>query len=134
MTPGKIFEGGHPERSEGSLKDSSSAYGGLRMTTLGLNLSIITPIGKAYENTVRAVVAPGQCGYFGILKDHAPLMTILSPGTLKVTEDQDKEIFFAVDSGVLEVSTGDNVVVLADHAAAAGNEKEAKAKAEGFGR
>jgi len=99
---------------------------------LGLNFSIITPTGKLYENTVRAIVAPGQCGYFGILKDHAPLMTILSPGVLKVTEDQNKEIFFAVDCGVLEVSADDQVLVLADHAQPAGNEKEAKTKVEEF--
>jgi len=92
---------------------------------LGINLSIITPTGKVYENTVRSVVAPGQCGSFGVLKDHAPFMTILASGILKVTEQQDKEVFFAVDSGVLEVSSEDHVLILADHAWPSANEKEA---------
>lgn len=97
---------------------------------LGLNLSIITPSGKAYEGVVRSLIAPGQCGYFGILKDHAPLMTVLVAGILKVTQEELREIFFAVDSGVLEVNTGNNVLVLVDHAWPARNENEARAKVE----
>ena len=76
-------------------------------------LSILTPKGNVYENKIESLVAPGANGSFGVLANHAPLLAATLPGVLKIKEE--KEIFFAVGSGMLEVSEG-NVNFLVDTA------------------
>ena len=67
-----------------------------------------------YEGDVDIVVAPGVDGEMGILPHHAPLLTTLKPGVLKVRRGGEEEIF-AVAGGVMEVRP-DIVTVLADAA------------------
>ena len=91
------------------------------------NLSILTPNGIVYENDVQSLVAPGANGFFGVLANHAPMIAATLPGIFKVKEE--KEIFFAVGGGMVEVSHG-NVNFLADHAEIANNAEDAKEKAK----
>jgi F-type H+-transporting ATPase subunit epsilon len=79
-----------------------------------LKLEIVTPEAKSYSDTVDMVVIPGVEGELGVLPDHAPLMTQLIPGELKVTKDG-HELLMAVGEGFVEV-TPDKVAVLTDMA------------------
>ena len=76
-------------------------------------LSIISPEVKIFEDQVSALTAPGQEGRFGVLAQHAPMITILTRGILTVT-GLGFEHFFAVSSGILEVNEKGQVQVLAD--------------------
>jgi len=91
--------------------------------------SLITPRGKIVEQDIDSLVAPGVLGFFGILANHAPMMTMISPGVLKF-KDNVKERFFALGSGILEVTLKSNVLLLADRAEESSSLKEAKQKAE----
>lgn len=81
-----------------------------------LSLEIITGERVLFEETdIDAVIAPGVIGELGILPNHAPLVTVLQPGELRVQrEGNDDEPFF-VSGGFLEVHD-DTVTVLADTA------------------
>jgi len=79
-----------------------------------INLEIITAERKVFSETVSVVVAPGTDGELGILPDHAPLLTTLQPGELKIIKEG-QESFIAISGGFIEV-LGDKVIVLADTA------------------
>jgi F-type H+-transporting ATPase subunit epsilon len=65
-----------------------------------------------FEGEVDFVVANGADGELGILPHHAPLMTILKPGALKIRQGTEEQLLF-VGGGFLEVLP-DRVTVLAD--------------------
>jgi F-type H+-transporting ATPase subunit epsilon len=69
------------------------------------------------EDDVDMVVAPGIEGQLGILPRHAPLMTMLQPGELKVKKGS-HEMYLAITGGFLEVLQN-RVTILADAAESA---------------
>ena len=77
---------------------------------------IITPEELVYTNEVRMVVAPTIDGEVGILPLHAPLVSVLKPGEIRVRYGQDEIEWVAVSGGYLQVHL-DRVIVLADEAA-----------------
>tara|TARA_Y100000817_G_scaffold300437_1_gene279452 strand:+ start:202 stop:612 length:411 start_codon:yes stop_codon:yes gene_type:complete len=79
-----------------------------------MRLDIVTAEKLVYSDEVSSVVAPGAEGQLGILPNHAPLLTSLKPGELKVSKEGE-ETNIAVSGGFLEVLK--NVVtILADTA------------------
>ena len=80
-----------------------------------LRFEVITGERIVYQDTdVDMVVAPGTDGVLGILPQHAPLVSTLQPGELRVKKGGN-EVSMVVTGGFLEVS-GDRVLVLADAA------------------
>jgi len=79
-----------------------------------LRLEIVTPEGRTFSDDVDMVVVPGVEGELGILPQHAPLMTQLVPGEVKVTQ-KGRDLYLAVGEGFVEV-TQDRVSVLTDMA------------------
>jgi F-type H+-transporting ATPase subunit epsilon len=77
---------------------------------------IVTPEKIVYTNEVEMVIAPTLDGEVGILPLHAPLVTVLRPGELRVRYNDGKDVeWFAVAGGYLQVYQ-DKVIVLADAA------------------
>ena len=89
-------------------------------------LEIVSADGKIYENRINALTAPGRLGSFGVWAQHAPLIASLASGIIKVTEEDKRELFFVVHSGILEVNAQGEVLVLADHVQTAKLLQEAK--------
>lgn len=79
-----------------------------------IRLEIITAERVVYADEVDAVVAPGVEGELGILPRHAPLLTLLQVGELRVRKGSD-ETYIAISGGFMEVRS-DKVVVLAETA------------------
>jgi F-type H+-transporting ATPase subunit epsilon len=79
-----------------------------------LRLEIVTPEAKTYSDDVDSVVIPGIEGELGVLPMHAPLMTQLEPGELRVLKGG-KELRLAVGEGFVEI-TSEKVAVLTDMA------------------
>lgn len=79
-----------------------------------LRLEIVTPEAKTYSDDVDSVVIPGVEGELGVLPMHAPLMTQLTPGELRVFK-KGAEIRLAVGEGFVEI-TSNKVAVLTDMA------------------
>jgi F-type H+-transporting ATPase subunit epsilon len=76
-------------------------------------LSILTPEKSVYEGTVEYVEAPGSEGYFGVLANHAAMVTGLANGTLKVRDAAGATQSWHVSGGFFEVSHN-KATVLAD--------------------
>lgn len=81
-------------------------------------LSILTPEKAVFEGEVEYVEAPGSEGYFGVLANHAALVTALASGTLKVRLADGNEERWTVSGGFFEVSSN-KATVLADSVGAA---------------
>ena len=79
-----------------------------------LRLEIVTPEAKTYSDDVDSVVIPGIDGELGVLPLHAPLMTQLEPGELRVLKGG-QELRLAVGEGFVEI-TPEKVAVLTDMA------------------
>ncbi len=79
-----------------------------------LKLEVITGERVVYSDDADMVVAPGSEGELGILPQHAPLLTPLRSGELRVKKGTD-EVAMVVTGGFLEVYR-DKVIVLADAA------------------
>jgi len=75
-------------------------------------LEIIAPNRKIFSGEVQSVTLPGMMGYFQILENHAPLISTLGEGTIKV-KDAEGLTIFNLKSGVVEVMKN-KVIVLAD--------------------
>lgn len=75
-------------------------------------LRVVSVERSLFEGDVDFIVAAGIDGELGILPHHAPLMTILKPGSLKITQGGQEQLLF-VGGGFLEVLP-DRVTVLAD--------------------
>lgn len=79
-----------------------------------LHLEIVTPEKRAFEGEVDEVVVPGTEGELGILPHHAPLISTLGQGVLRLRRGGEEEEF-AIFGGFLQVRP-DRVVVLAETA------------------
>lgn len=81
-----------------------------------LRVSVISPERTVFEGEADMVVAPGFDGELGILSGHAPLMTLLGRGTLRVEGRGGAR--FLVEGGFLQVAD-DHVRVVTERATAA---------------
>jgi F-type H+-transporting ATPase subunit epsilon len=78
-----------------------------------MKLEIITPEETLYSAEVSLVQFPGIDGSFEILNNHAPLISVLKEGKIKVLDEQKQTKFFEVKGGVVEVLRN-KVLVLAE--------------------
>ncbi|MEZ5174138.1 MAG: ATP synthase F1 subunit epsilon [Bacteroidia bacterium] len=76
-------------------------------------LEIITPDKRIFEDEINSVVLPGIDGSFGILKGHAPMISALKKGKVKVTDKSSTRHQFDIEGGVVEV-LNNKVIVLAE--------------------
>lgn len=76
-------------------------------------LEIITPDKKIFEGEVNLIQLPGSKGAFEILKNHAPIISTLNKGTIKIQDMNNKEQLFEVDGGVVE-NKSNKIIVLVE--------------------
>jgi F-type H+-transporting ATPase subunit epsilon len=78
-----------------------------------MKLEIITPEQSLFSGEVSLVQLPGIDGSFEILKDHAPLISVLGKGKVKVQDMQKQLQYFEIKGGVVEVLRN-KVLILAE--------------------
>jgi len=76
-------------------------------------LEIITPDKRIYSGEVKLVQLPGTIGSFEILKNHAPIISTLEKGKIKVVEENGQILFFEVEGGIIE-NKDNKIVVLVE--------------------
>ena len=79
-----------------------------------LHFSLVSPERELYSGLVDQVDAPGSEGDFGVLANHAPFMTALKEGQIRVYNDG-RVRTFQVRGGFADV-TPEGLTVLAEHA------------------
>ncbi|MDH3337835.1 MAG: F0F1 ATP synthase subunit epsilon [Gammaproteobacteria bacterium] len=80
-----------------------------------IRVDIVSAEGEIHSGEALMVFAPAKMGEIGIAPRHAPLLTALKPGEVRVQDPEGKEHFFYVTGGMLEVQPT-MVTVLADTA------------------
>ncbi|MDB4584189.1 ATP synthase F1 subunit epsilon [Draconibacterium sp.] len=78
-----------------------------------MHLEIITPDKKVFVGEVKLIQLPGSKGAFEILKNHAPIISTLDKGTIKIKDKNNKEQFFEIDGGVIE-NKANKIIVLVE--------------------
>lgn len=76
-------------------------------------LEIITPDKKIFTGEVSLVQLPGTDGSFEILNNHAPIISTLAKGKVKIIDSEKNTRFFEIKSGVVEVLKN-KIIVLAE--------------------
>jgi F-type H+-transporting ATPase subunit epsilon len=93
-----------------------------------IHVDIVSAEGELYSGPAAAVFAAASQGELGIYPRHAPLLTLLKPGEVRVLPPDGEEQHFFVGGGVLEVQPS-KVTILADTALRAKDIDEAAALA-----
>lgn len=92
-----------------------------------MHLEIVSPEATLFSGEVTSIAVPGVNGEFEMLKDHAPIVSLLKDGNVKIygdisleedvqdkfTKGNDKGTWLAINSGTLEMKDN-KVIVLAD--------------------
>jgi len=94
--------------------------------TSTIRCDIVSAEHEIFQGAVKMVVASGEVGELGITPRHAPLITRLKPGQVRVLLESGEELSFYVSGGILEVQP-QVVTVLADTAIRAKDLDEAAA-------
>ena len=80
-----------------------------------IHVDIVSAEGEIHSGDAQMVFAPAKMGEIGIAPRHAPLLTALKPGEVRVEGTDGEEHFFYITGGMLEVQPF-QVTVLADTA------------------
>ncbi len=93
-----------------------------------IHVDIVSAEGEIYSGDAKMVFAPASMGEIGIAPRHAPLLSLLKAGEVRVQTPDGQELFFFVGGGAIEVQPR-KITVLADTAARAKDLDEAAALA-----
>jgi len=80
-----------------------------------IKVDIVSAEGEIHTSEATMVFAPAKMGEVGIAPRHAPLLTALKPGEVRVQDEEGNEESFYITGGMLEVQPH-SVTVLADTA------------------
>lgn len=78
-----------------------------------MHLEIITPERKLYDGEIKLVQVPGTKGSFEILNNHAPIISTLESGKIKIQKPGGETEFFEIEGGVIEANSN-NIIILAE--------------------
>jgi len=78
-----------------------------------LTLEIVTPAKTAFSGEIKSITVPGTKGRFQVLRNHAPIISTLDIGMIKVDLPDGKENYYSSAGGTIEV-LDNKVIVLAD--------------------
>jgi F-type H+-transporting ATPase subunit epsilon len=95
--------------------------------SITIHCDIVSAEEEIFSGLVEMLVATGSLGELGVSYGHAPLLTGLIPGPVRVIKQNGDEEIFYVSGGFLEVQPG-TVTILADTAIRAGDVDEAAAE------
>ena len=68
-----------------------------------MNLNILTPEKEVFNGAITSVKVPGASGQFEILANHAPLVSALEKGNIRVIQAEGENLNFEVSGGFIEV-------------------------------
>ena len=78
-----------------------------------MQLEIITAERQLYSGEITSVKLPGMDGEFEIFNNHAPVISTLDKGIIRVIDNNNKTENFEVNGGVIEMQNN-NLIILAD--------------------
>ena len=91
-----------------------------------IRVDVVCAEAEIFRGEAKLVVVSGEMGELGIAPRHAPLITRIKPGQVRIIKPDDEEVFLYVSGGILEVQPT-VVTILADSAVRAADLDEAVA-------
>lgn len=76
-------------------------------------LEVITPGKTLYQGEIVSIHVPGSMGSFTVLKNHAPIISTLEKGELRIITSEKNSESIGIVGGIIEVKKN-NIIVLAD--------------------
>ena len=80
-----------------------------------MQLEIISPDKKLYSGRVELIRVPGSKGQFEILQYHAPIISTLEKGQIKIEESAGSPQYFDIEGGVIEVQRNKAIILAEVH-------------------
>jgi F-type H+-transporting ATPase subunit epsilon len=77
-----------------------------------MTLEIISPGKKIFSGKVKLVQVPGKKGAFEILQNHAPIISTLTAGKVKIVTTDDEKSFVDITGGVVEVANNNIIIIV----------------------
>ncbi len=77
-----------------------------------MTLEILTPEQKIFSGEVYGVQLPGISGLFEVLDKHAPLVSALKAGSLKILKDKNNTVSYSIQAGFVEVINNKTTVLV----------------------
>jgi F-type H+-transporting ATPase subunit epsilon len=77
-----------------------------------MTLEILTPEKKLFSGEVYGVQLPGIYGLFEVLDKHAPMVSALKAGKLKILEEKNTTVTYTILSGFAEVLNNKTIVLV----------------------
>ena len=78
-----------------------------------MKLEIITPETELFNGEVKSVKLPGSTGEFEILKNHAPIISTLNKGDIRIITSEQDSKKISINGGVIELQNN-KIIVLAN--------------------
>jgi len=72
-----------------------------------MNIIVLTPEKEVYQGEAKSVNVPGTSGQFEVLNNHAPIVSSLNTGKVKLVLTDGAEKEFHIDRGFIEVSNNE---------------------------
>jgi F-type H+-transporting ATPase subunit epsilon len=89
-----------------------------------MNIEIVTPTGIVFSGDIKQVTLPGAQGEFGVLPEHASLVSLLDAGVIDIDTAESKSIIIAIDSGYVKID--ENKALCIVNGAVAINDEDGK--------
>lgn len=77
-----------------------------------MTLEILTPEKKIFSGNVYGVQLPGITGLFEVLDKHAPMVSALKAGKLKILKEKNTVVIYTIQSGFAEVLNNKTTVLV----------------------
>lgn len=87
-----------------------------------MKLEIVTPGGIIFNDDIKQVTLPGEQGEFGVLPEHASLVSLLDAGVIYIESEKNKEMLVAINSGYVKIDEN-KVLCIVDGAVALNDEE-----------
>ncbi len=68
-----------------------------------MNITVLTPDKEVFQGAISSVKVPGITGEFEILNNHAPLVSALGEGKVRIVKDGGDRLNFKIEKGFIEV-------------------------------
>lgn len=72
-----------------------------------MNLIILTPEKEVFKGTITSIKVPGISGEFEVLNNHAPIVSALEKGTVRIIKEDGGKELYTINSGFIEVLKND---------------------------
>ena len=94
-----------------------------------MNLEIVTPEGSVFNGEIKEATLPGEEGEFGVLPEHASLLSLLGTGVITIVKANGSEEGIAIDGGYAKVEENKTLCVVEGAVAISGDSESEIAKA-----